>query len=106
MFEEFLRNRRMPTAISSIKREHVESFITDLLERFKPATASNRHRARKISFAWAAEEGELRASPMERIKPPTVPEDPPNVLTEAELKRLLKTRKGQEFEHRRDNAIL
>lgn len=85
---------------------HVEAFIADLLERYKPATASNRYRALRVFFAWAVEEGEIRRSPMANMKPPSVPEEPPDVLTETELKKLLRTCKGQEFEDRRDNAIL
>src|SRR5436190_23745967 len=32
----FLAAKGMPTAPSGIRREHVEAFITDLLERWKP----------------------------------------------------------------------
>ncbi len=67
------------------RREHVEAFITDLLERWKPATAHNRYRALNSFFRWLVDEGEIRASPMDRMKPPRLPETPPPVLREAEL---------------------
>jgi site-specific recombinase XerD len=71
LFEEFLAGRGMPLTVAEIRREHVETFITDLLARFKPATASNRHRTLNLFFGWCIEEGEIRRSPMERMRPPT-----------------------------------
>jgi site-specific recombinase XerD len=96
----------MPTRASDIRREHVEAFIADLLERYKPATASNRYRAVQSFFRWALEDGEIRDSPMARMRPPTVPEAPPAVLTEEELRKLLTACEGRTFEDRRDAAIL
>ena len=44
---------------------------------------------------------------MARMKPPRVPENPPPVLQEAELKALLATcEKGNSLEDRRDHALL
>jgi hypothetical protein len=42
--DRFLDGRGMPRTAVAIHREHVEAFITELLERFKPATAHNRMR--------------------------------------------------------------
>ncbi|MBM4419958.1 MAG: integrase [Chloroflexi bacterium] len=106
LFGAFLADRGMPTEMNVVRREHVEAFITDLLERFKPATASNRYRALRVFFAWLLEEGEITRSPMERMQPPTVPEEPPAVLTEDELRRLLKACEGRDFNARRDAAII
>ena len=57
--------------------------------------------------AWLVEEGEVRAIPMERMRPPHVPEAPPPVLADDELKRLLATcERGTAFEDRRDAALI
>ncbi len=40
----FLGQQGMSRTVSSIRREHVEAFITALLERWKPAAANNRFR--------------------------------------------------------------
>ena len=40
----FLACRRMPQDVAAIRREHVETFILDQLERWRPATANNRPR--------------------------------------------------------------
>ena len=43
---------------------------------------------------------------MANMRPPTVPEVPVPVVSDGELKKLLKTTEGKEFEKRRDAAIL
>jgi site-specific recombinase XerD len=106
MLADHLEAKGMPTSLAAIRREHVEDFIASLLERFKPATASNRYRSLAAFFKWAVEEGEIPESPMRNMKPPMVPEVPVPVLDEEELKRLLKTTEGKGFEERRDAAIL
>ena len=102
----FLENNGMPTTVSNVRREHVESFIADLLARFKPATASNRYRALQSFFKWAAIEGEIEASPMAKMNPPRVPEDPPEILSAEQLRRLLKACSSRAVEDRRDFAIV
>jgi site-specific recombinase XerD len=101
----YLAAQGMPTEVSSITREHVESFITDLLARRKPATAANRYTGVHVWFKWLVEEGELPASPMARMHPPQVPESPPTVLTDEQLRRLFKVCEGTTFKSRRDTAI-
>ncbi len=103
----FLAGQGMPTTPTAITREHVESFVTDLLERWKPTTAHNRYRALGSFFRWLVDEGEIRVSPMERMKPPRLPETPPPVLREPDLKRLLAVCAADKtFAGRRDEAIL
>ena len=103
---DFLVRRGMPTAVDSIAREHVESFIEDLDTRFKPATVGVRFRSLQQLFKWMLEEGEITSDPMARMRSPSVPEDPPAVLTDAELRALLKACEGQDVVARRDTAIV
>jgi site-specific recombinase XerD len=102
----FLRDRGMPTEVSAIRREHVEAFIEELLAKWKPATASARFRALQQFFKFLLEEGEITESPMARMRPPMIPEQPPAILRESELKALLEACDGQDFEDRRDSAII
>ncbi len=103
----FLAERGMPTSPSAITREHVEAFITDLLERWRATTAHNRFRAIGSFFRWLVDEGEIRTSPMERMRPPRLPEAPPPVLRETDLKRLLAICAADKtFAGRRDEAVL
>ncbi len=103
----FLVDRRMPTEPGAIRREHVEAFIADLLERWKPATAHNRYRGCLAFFRWLKDEGEIRESPMANMKPPRLPEEPPPVLREQELRALIAAcERDKSFNGRRDEAII
>ena len=102
----FLAEKGMPTQADSIHREHVEAFIEHLLERWSPATAYNRYRGLQVFFSWLRDEGEIGESPMARMKPPILPEQPVPVLSETDLRRLLEACEGSGFEARRDTAII
>ncbi len=103
----FLAVSGMPSQVEAIRREHIEHFLVALHERgMRPATVSQRYRSLQQFFRWLAEEGEIRTSPMATMRPPHVPEEPPPVLSDDELRRLLKVCEGTEFAERRDTAIL
>jgi site-specific recombinase XerD len=107
LLARFLAECGMPGDVAKVRREHVEAFITAQLEQWKPATAMNRYRGCQSFFKWLIDEGEIKESPMVKMKAPRVPEEPPPVLREHELKALLDTcEKVDSFENRRDAAIL
>jgi integrase len=95
-----------PLTVSALKRKHIELFIADQLAHWKPATANNRYRGLQSFFTWALAEGELEASPMAGMRPPQIPEIPVPILTEDQLRRLLKACDGRDFAARRDSAII
>ncbi len=103
----FLTAAGMPTGVAGVRREHVEAFVTDLLARRAPTTAHNRYRGCQAFFAWCLEEGEVRESPMVHMKPPRLPEAPPPVLRDAELRAILAAcERDKTYDGRRDEAIL
>jgi site-specific recombinase XerD len=106
LFQRFLVEQGMPLEVSHIRRVHAESFITDLLARWKPATANNRYRGLQQFFKWAVEEGEIKESPMARMKPPKIPENLPPLRSEEELRRLVRACEGTGFADRRDMALV
>jgi integrase/recombinase XerC len=55
---------------------------------------------------WLLDEEEIDRSPMERMRPPIVPEKRVPVLTEAQLRALLASAKSSSFVDRRDAAII
>jgi site-specific recombinase XerD len=105
-FGKFLAANGMPLEVANIRREHVESHITQLLETRKPTTARDYYSSLRAFFHWLIAEGEITDSPMARMKPPRVPEEPPAVLSEDQLRSLLKACSGREFDQVRDTAIV
>jgi len=75
----------MSDGASTIAREHVEQYLADMR---------------------LTDDGEIPRSPMERMSPPSVPEQPVPVLDDATLSALPATCKGNTFENRRDTAII
>jgi site-specific recombinase XerD len=105
-FRAFLIERGMPQQMASLRREHVEAFIEHLLGIHKAATASNRFKSLQQFFRWGVDDGELTASPMANMRPPKVPDQPIRVLSEDEMRALLKTCSRDTFENRRDEAMI
>ena len=82
----FLRERG--TSLEAATRGDLEAFLGDLLSRRKASTAATYHKVLKILFGWLAEEEEIPANPMAKIKKPIVPEQPVPIVPEEALKRL------------------
>jgi site-specific recombinase XerD len=106
LFAEFLAGRGHPLMVEAITRDNVRAFVADQLEHWRPLTALNRYGGLQAFFKWAVAEGELTVSPMAGMNPPQIPDEPPPVLTDDELRRLLKACEGRDFADRRDAAIL
>ena len=105
-FARFVSDQGMPDAMTGVRREHVEAWIEHLLARSAPATAHNRYRGLHAFWKWAVDEGEVKESPMARMRPPRLSEILIPILTEEEIERLLKACAGQTFADRRDLAIV
>jgi site-specific recombinase XerD len=106
-FADFARGSGMPRDVSATTPEHVESFLIDLQQRgWKPSSVANRYRSLQQFFKWLASEGEIRVSPMANMRPPHIPDTPPAILESAQLKALLATVAGTDYDERRDAAIL
>ncbi|MDP8928084.1 MAG: tyrosine-type recombinase/integrase [Actinomycetota bacterium] len=102
----FLTARGRSTTPADVTRADVEEFIGDLLSRFTPSTAATRYRGLQQFFRWLEEEGEIEASPMLRMRPPRIPEQPVPVLKAEDLAAVLRVCEGPGFEQRRDMALL
>ena len=96
----------MPTNARAVRREHVESYIARRRDEVKPTTLSVEFRALQQFWRWALEEEEIDRSPMERMKPPRIPDSPVPVVSVDDFRKLLKTAEGRGFVERRDTAIL
>jgi integrase/recombinase XerC len=105
--DAFLRTQGMPDDLRHLRREHVEAFIIDLLGRWTPATVNNRYRGCQAFFRWCIDEDVIADSPMAKMKPPKVPEQPVPVLRSEDIRKLIATaEKTKSFDDVRDAVIL
>jgi site-specific recombinase XerD len=106
-FADFLAARGMPLVVADITGEHIGEFLAHVLATRSAGTAETRYRGLKAFFKWALDEGEITRDPMARIKRPKQPESPPPMLSDDDVRKLLKTCEGsKDFESRRDLAML
>jgi integrase len=96
----------MPADSRAIRREHVEAFVADQVPRWRPNTARNRYVALKRFLDRLANEGLIEGSPMVRMRPPRVAEEPVPVLREEAVRALLRACEGKTFADRRDAALI
>lgn len=88
-----------------VEPRDIEDFTISILKERSAGYANNLHRSIQAFFKWWSAEYE-QPNPMLGLKPPVVPEKPVPVLTEKQLKALLKSCEGTDFVARRDTAIL
>ena len=105
-FRRWMAEHEPDVAPSKITRQHVESYLAEITSTRSASTAQTRHKALRLFFAWAAEEGEVASNPAVNVRRPIVPEQPVPVLTDDELRALLASCAAKGFEDRRDTAII
>lgn len=104
---KFLRDHDMPDDIDKVGPEHIRAFLVAERERTSPAFGQQHYRNLNVYFRWVEAEGErLAPNPMVKVDKPAVPEVAKPFLTEAEITAILRTCSGQDFESRRDAAII
>jgi site-specific recombinase XerD len=102
----FFALEQMPLEASKVRRQHVESYIVDQVERWQPATANQRYRSLAQFWKFLEDEGEIRLSPMSKMKPPKVPEQQVPIIAEDDLHKLVAACEGRHFDDRRDMAMV
>ena len=105
-FEAFLLEVGRSSAPEAITREHVEHFLAVRQETRAAKTVHTEYGNLRTFFAWAEEEREISSSPLAKMKPPHVPDQPTDVLTEEQLLALLAACNQTDFDGRRDTAII
>jgi hypothetical protein len=94
--EAFLAGRSR--TLLDARRADLEAFLGDLLQRRAPATAATRYKVLRILYTWLEEEEEITVSPMAKMRPPIVPEQPIPIVPEDGLRRLQAACAGKHFE--------
>lgn len=95
-----------PDDPTKLTRTELTSFFAAMTGRWHPSTCSVVFRAQQQFFGWLIREGEIDRSPMERMRPPAIPEQPVSVLTDDQLRTLLNSCDGRMFVQRRDAAVI
>jgi len=88
-----------------VEPKHIQGWIISILETRTPGYANNQYRAIQQFFRWLSDEEEI-PNPMQRLRPPEVPEKPVPVLRVDQLQALLRSCQGRDFVSRRDLAII
>jgi site-specific recombinase XerD len=99
---DFNRNQNF----EDMTRDDIESYLLAYAASHTPGGVAVRFRSLRALFGWMESEEIVERSPMARMKQPFVPEVPIEVLTSAQLTRLLNVTEGKGFEQKRDRAIL
>lgn len=92
--------------VDPFERDAIESYLTQLAETAAASTCSVRFRALQQLFKWLHTEEEIDADPLARMQAPIVPEQPVDVLTDDQMRTLLRTLAGSDFVELRDTAIV
>ncbi|HEV2919627.1 MAG TPA: tyrosine-type recombinase/integrase, partial [Actinomycetota bacterium] len=94
------------TTLAAAGRADLEAYLGDLLTRRAAATAATYYKVLKLLYQWLEDEDELPASPMAKMRPPIIPDQPVPVIPDDGLRRLLAACAGKGFEARRDTAMI
>jgi integrase/recombinase XerC len=104
--EQWVADNNGPDDPCELPRTDLALFFAAMSKEWKPSTCSLNFRALQQFFGWLVREEEIDRSPMERMRPPSVPEQPVPVLTEEQLRALLASCDGRDFVDRRDAALI
>jgi site-specific recombinase XerD len=104
--DRFLSDHDMPRAAADVDRAAVEAYIGWRLEHVAAATANQEYRSLQAFFRWAESEGEIDLSPMVRMRPPRIPDQPVPIIGDDDLRRLLRACEGRAYADVRDAAII
>jgi site-specific recombinase XerD len=94
-----------PADLLAVTRQDVEAWIADQQARgLAKATIRSRWIALRSLYGWLVAEDELDSSPLERVRVPKADPPAPAVLTDDDLRRLLRACEGRSFDRR--DAVL
>jgi site-specific recombinase XerD len=103
----YLASAGLTDDVESTGPPEVRAFLVSEIERTSATSAQVHYRNLRVYFGWLIREGERSAAnPVTREDKPKAEETAKPFLSEADLAALLKACRGDDFEARRDTAIL
>jgi site-specific recombinase XerD len=106
LFGEWAYRQSPVLTPDDITHHHIQEYLAELIERTSAGNTHTNYRGLRTFWKWMVLEDEIEHSPMDRTKPPQVPEKPVPVIVDDEIKALLEVCKGRDFASRRDTAII
>lgn len=107
MLHEWLVKHGRPVGVDDVTTEDLRPYFKHRIETTSAGNAAKDRRNLSVWWNWLVKEGErTEPNPMHRLAHIEVDEKAAEVFTEAELAALLKTCSGNDFEARRDLAIM
>lgn len=106
-FTRYLEEHGLPDDTEGVDAPHIRAFLAAETARTSAVSSHQHFRNLRVLFKWLAREGERAApDPMPRVDPPKTTRQVKRILATEELAALLRACEGQDFESRRDMAIL
>ncbi|MCL8026293.1 tyrosine-type recombinase/integrase [Nocardioides bruguierae] len=106
LFARWLEDNQHPVLPEDITTALLRTWLVELTETRSASTSRTRWNGLRSFFAWAAEEQEIPANPMERVKAPALPEKIIPMLKVEELKAIIDACDGPLMIDRRDQALI
>jgi site-specific recombinase XerD len=103
---DFLKENDRELEAVDVAKDDIREFIAEQTVKNSPATALVRFKSLQQFFRHCVEEEELEMSPMTGMRAPAFERQPPPIVPDDTLKKLLKSRSGASLEDRRDTALL
>jgi site-specific recombinase XerD len=106
-FSRWMELNERSLAVEAITREDVQDYLAFMQEHgYADATVRSQYLSLHVFFRWLAEEGEIDASPCERMKTPEIEQKVVPLMSDDDIQRLLKACDGKTFDDRRDKAMI
>src|SRR5215472_16989143 len=103
----YLTEHGMTNDVESTGPQEIRAFLASEIRRTSAASAQVHYRNLRVYFGWLVRDGERRApNPLEAVDKPKAEVRVRPFLSDADLAALLKACDGQDFESRRDSAII
>jgi site-specific recombinase XerD len=105
-FIAWSEDNNVDTTAIEIHPAHIRGYVAWVVQTRSTSTARLRFRSLQQLFRFLVEEGNLPESPMARLRAPAADEKVVPVIPDEDLRKLIRTTRGDSFNDRRDRALI